>query len=172
MNLSLTLNDQEWIKALTFKYHDCVITRVAYQSPELTAAMTEEEKEKHWNSEEPEEPGYPEGTPEEEIKKKEDELAKKAAEETEETNTLAKRRGTKLIIHGTGFMKGQNVMVRLTANGTVHQFVKPVFKNSKKICVVVPDMGSEVEMGNHTLTVETTLNGQQYTNNGITFLYN
>ena len=40
--------------------------------------MSEEEKEKHWFAEEPEESGYPEGTPEEEIKKKEDEAAKKA----------------------------------------------------------------------------------------------
>lgn len=113
-----------------------------------------------WQQEEPEDQGYPEGTTEEEIKKKEDEAAKKAADETEEANNVAKRRGTRVIIHGNGFMKNQLLMARLTQNGTVHQFVKPVFKNSKKLCIQIPDMGTEVEMGNHLLVVEVTVNGQ------------
>merc|ERR1711990_746042 len=96
----------------------------------------------------------------------------KANEETEETNTTAKRRGTRLMIHGSGFRKNALLMCRLTQGGDKHQFVKPVYKNSKKLCIMVPDMGAEVEVGNHTLTVEVTVNGQQYTENKVGFLYN
>ena len=61
---------------------------------------------------------------------------------------MAKRRGTRLLIHGSGFIKGQT-MVRFTCKGTVNKQVKPVFKTSKKLAVEVPDMGTEVEIGNH-----------------------
>lgn len=149
VKLSLSLNDQEWIEALNYKYHDANVVRLAYVNNDLTASLNPEEREKLWQQEEPEDQGYPEGTTEEEIKKKEDEAQKKANEETEEANTVAKRRGTRLHIHGNGFMKNQHVMVRLTQNGTVHKFVKPVFKSSKKLAIEVPDMGTEVEMGNH-----------------------
>jgi hypothetical protein len=44
------------------------------------------------------------GTPEEEQKKKE-EREKKAVEETEETQTVAKRRGVRVYLHGSGFIK-------------------------------------------------------------------
>lgn len=44
------------------------------------------------------------GTPEEEQKKKE-EREKKALEETEETQTVAKRRGVRVYLHGSGFIK-------------------------------------------------------------------
>lgn len=172
IQLSLSLNDQEWIKALTYQYHDSCVVRLAYVNNDLTASLSAEEREKMWQQEEPEDAGYPEGTTEEEIKKKEDEAQKKANEETEEVNTVAKRRGTRVTIHGSGFMKNQLLMARLTANGTVHKLVKPVYKNSKKLCIETPDMGTEVEMGNHQLVVEVTVNGQQYSSNGIFFMYN
>ncbi len=54
----------------------------------------------------------------------------------------------------------------------MHKLVKPVFKSSKKLAIEVPDMGPEVEMGNHQLVVEVTVNGQQYTTNSVSFLYN
>lgn len=134
---------------MKYQYHDASIVRLAYVSNDLTASLTAEEREKMWQQEEQEDQGFPEGTPEEEIKKKEEEAAKKANEETEETQTVAKRRGTRLLIHGSGFMKNSLLQARLTANGAVHKFVKPVFKNSKKLAIEIPDMGTEVEMGNH-----------------------
>ena len=33
-------------------------------------------------------------------------------------------------------------------------------------------MGADVPVGNHMLTVEVSLNGQQYSNNNVQFLYN
>ena len=96
---------------------------------------------------------------EEEIKKKEDEAQKKANEETEESTTVAKRRGTRMYIHGNGFIKNSMLMARFTQNGTVHKLVKPVYKSSKKLAIEVPDMGEEVKIGNHQLNVEITVNG-------------
>jgi hypothetical protein len=40
-------------------------------------------------------------------------------------------------------------MVRFTCKGTVNKLVKPAYKTSKKLAVEVPDMGTEVEIGNH-----------------------
>lgn len=54
-------------------------------------------------------------------------------------------------------------MVRFTCKGTVNKLLKPVFKTSKKLAVEIPDMGNEVEIGNHQLVVEVTVNGQQFT---------
>jgi len=50
--------------------------------------------------------------------------------------------------------------------------IKPVYKSSKKLAIEVPDMGADVEIGNHQLNVEVTVNGQQFTANAINFLYN
>lgn len=54
----------------------------------------------------------------------------------------------------------------------MHKLVKPVFKSTKKLALEVPDMGAEVELGNHQLVVEVTVNGQQFTTNNVSFLYN
>lgn len=94
-----------------------------------------------WNQEEPEEL-LPEGITEEEINKRKDEGLKKANEETEETQTVAKRRGARLYIYGTGFIKNALLMVKLTQTGTVQQLVKPVFKSAKKLAIELPDMGA------------------------------
>lgn len=143
---------------MKYKYHDANVVRLAYVNNDLTASLSQEEKDKLWLQEEAEDTGYPDGTPEEEIKKKDDEAAKKATEETEEANTVAKRRGTRLLIHGTGFMKTPLLMVRLNKDA-VQKFVKPVYKTSKKLAIEVPDMGADVEIGNHQLVVEVTANG-------------
>jgi len=37
---------------------------------------------------------------------------------------------------------------------------------------VIPDMGADVPLGQHQVVVEVTLNGQQYSSNGISFLFN
>ena len=47
-----------------------------------------------------------------------------------------------------------------------------MFKNSKKLACEIPDLGGEVPVGNHLVTVEVSLNGQQYSANNIQFLYN
>jgi hypothetical protein len=47
-----------------------------------------------------------------------------------------------------------------------------VFKNSKKLGCEIPDLGADVPVGNHMVTVEVSLNGQQYSNNSIHFMYN
>ncbi len=36
----------------------------------------------------------------------------------------------------------------------------------------IPDLGAEVPVGQHMVTVEVSLNGQQYSSNGVQFLYN
>ena len=168
--IQLTLNDIEWINALTFRYHDSNVERLAYINPETTAALPQEEKDRLWAAEEPEEP-LPEGLTEEEVKKREDEAIKKASEETEETQTLAKRRGVRIYIHGTGFLKNSLLMARVSV-ANVTKLVKPIWKNGRKLAIEMPDMGTEVEQGNHQATVEVTVNGQQFSTNNISFLYN
>jgi len=54
-----------------------------------------------------------------------------------------------MYIYGNGFMKNMLLMARFTQNGSVHKLVKPVYKTSKKLAVEIPDMGAEVEIGNH-----------------------
>lgn len=63
-----------------------------------------------------------------------------------------------MFVYGTGFIKNQHLMIRLT-QGSVQKLVKPVFKSTKKLAIELPDMGPEVEMGTHALSVEVTTNG-------------
>jgi len=79
----LTLNNQEWINALTFRYHDFKLTRLAHVHNFGENLADEEERVARWLSEEPEEV-YPEDITEEELKKREDEKHKRVLEETEE----------------------------------------------------------------------------------------
>lgn len=67
--------------------------------------MSAEDRDKLWTQEEAEEVPL-EGISDEERKKREEEANKKANEEHEETQTVAKRRGTRLLIYGSGFIKG------------------------------------------------------------------
>ena len=108
INISLTLNNQEWIDALPFKYHDCRLTRLAYVHNFGEDLAEEEEKVAAWLAEKPEEP-LPEEITEEELKKREDENAKKATEETEEVTTVAKRKGYKMYLYGENFLKQASV---------------------------------------------------------------
>ena len=68
--------------------------------------MSAEDREALWNAEEAEDTLQDE-IPEEERKKREDEKAKKVAEENEEINTVAKRKGHKIYIHGANFIKNE-----------------------------------------------------------------
>lgn len=174
VNIKLTLNNQEWIDALQFHYHDCEISRVAYANPAPDA--TTEEREHIWNAEEPEE-HWPDDMPEEERKKREDEKAKKVAEEAEEVNTTAKRKNMRIYIHGSNFSKADHLKVQFTLdNPSVGSWapvsVRPVFKNKKLLGAVIPHMGDEVPIGQHPCVVELTLNGQQFTEGGAKFLFN
>ena len=105
INVSLTLNNQEWISALSFTYHDCRLTRLAYVHNFGEALAEEEERVAKWLAEEPEEP-LPEDITEDEIKKREEEKAKRASEETEEVQTVAKRKGYKMYLYGENFLRG------------------------------------------------------------------
>lgn len=147
------------------------MTRLAYVS-NFGEGLEEEEKAAKWLAEEPEEP-LPEDLPEEEIKKREDEAAKRAAEETEETQTVAKRKGTKVHLHGENLLKTKALQVRFVTETEppVAKIAKPIFKNNKMLGLTLPDMGEQLEVGNHMLTVEVSLNGQQFTSNGVKFLY-
>jgi hypothetical protein len=100
----LTFNNQEWIEAKEFKYHDCKVERIAYASGFGTEIVDPIEREKLWRAEEPLEK-YPDEMPADEIKKREDEKAKKALEETEESQTVAKRKGYKIFVFGHNFVK-------------------------------------------------------------------
>ena len=47
-----------------------------------------------------------------------------------------------------------------------------IFKNNRKLGVEIPDLGGEVPIGQHLVSVEVSINGQQFSSNGIQFLYN
>ena len=50
--------------------------------------------------------------------------------------------------------------------------LQAIYKNPTKLACEIPDMGAEVPIGHHPLKVEVSINGQQFTNNGTTFLFN
>ncbi len=50
--------------------------------------------------------------------------------------------------------------------------VEAVYKNAEKLGVILPDFGEDVPPGHHPMNVEVTVNGQQYTSHGLTFMYN
>lgn len=102
----LTFNNQEWIAAKEFRYHDCKVERVAYASTFGAEIADVTEREKAWRAEEPLEK-YPDEITPEEVKKRDDEKAKKAAEETEESTTVAKRKGCKIFVYGSNFVKAE-----------------------------------------------------------------
>ena len=78
------------------------VVRCAY-ALNFGEGLEDEEKDKAWIAEEPIEPEDPEIT-EEDKKKKEDECAAKATTETEESQTMPRRVGTKMYIYGNDFL--------------------------------------------------------------------
>jgi hypothetical protein len=119
-------------------------------------------KEAIWNAEEPEDglTSPRADMPEEERKKKEEERAKKLLEEVEEVNTVAKRKGHRIYVHGCNFSKSENLMLRFAIDNFAPVFVAPVFKSTKLLGAVIPHMGNDVPIGQHPMFVEVTLNGQ------------
>lgn len=61
---------------------------------------------------------------------------------------------------------------KFSFNGNASKEIFVHFKNSRKLACEIPDMGAEVPTGHHHLNVEVTLNGQQYSSGGPSFLYN
>jgi len=122
--------------------------------------MSLEEKELAWNNEEPEEEIHEQVESKQltdEEKKKADierekielEKEKQIQLETEEITTMAKRKGYKVFIHGRNFINTEPLLsIRFSYNnGEVDKSVIPVFKNSKLLGVVLPDMGELVPIG-------------------------
>lgn len=50
--------------------------------------------------------------------------------------------------------------------------VTAYFKNARKVACEIPDLGGDVPIGQHQVMVEVSLNGQQFTSNGVQFLFN
>ena len=170
VKVSLTFNNQEWIHVPDFRYHDVSVNRVAYASNFAEEIESEEEKQKLWIAEEPIQQAPP-GASEEEIKKFEEEKAKRIAEEKEEVQTVAKRSGTRMYIYGSNFVNnGEDLKVKFMLGEKAIELA-PIFKNTQKLAWKIPDMGEEIEVGQHTVTCEVTINGQNFTKNGKTFLY-
>lgn len=170
VKMSLTFNNQEWVDAPDYKYHDIVVERVAYENAFAEEIESEEEKQKLWIAEEAP-PQPPAEATEEEVKKWEEEQAKKVEDENEEVTTSAKRFGSKIYVYGMNFIKNEFLKVRFTLGQKVVDVV-PIFKNSLKLALEIPDMGEEIEVGQHQVQVDVSVNGQNFTNSGKTFLYN
>lgn len=177
VKIFLTFNSQEWIPGPEFKYHDHAVTRIAYAHNYM--GEIDEEREAEWLAEQPEEE-LPEEITEEEIAKRDEEKAKVAEAETEESTTMAKRKGFRIFVHGTAFLKADEIIARFTnlpsaeAETPVPQVTKTsacVFKNATMLGTTIPDLGPEVTEGEHTVAVEISLNGQQFSNQNIQFLY-
>ena len=180
VRIFMTFNNQEWIPAKEFRYFDHKVERIAFAHTFGADIADPAEREKAWKAEEPIEK-YPDDLPAEEIKKRDEEKLRKAQEETEESTTVAKRRGTKIFIYGQDFVKMETLKLKFLhpQTGVTKEFyasqalgAQVIFKNSKKIACEIPDMGADVPVGNHMITVEVSLNGQQYSNNNVQFLYN
>lgn len=115
----------------------------------------------------------PEDITEEDLQKREEEKQKVAEQETEESTTQAKRKGYRIFVHGKGFLRaGQDVITaKFTWDGNVSRTGECVFKNQTMLAAQIPDMGAEVPEGDHLITVEVSLNGQQFSSQNIQFLY-
>jgi hypothetical protein len=72
-----------------------------------------EQREAEWLAEQPEEP-LPEDITEEEIAKREEEKAKIAEAETEESTTTSRRKGYRIFIYGHGFKYSKEITAKFT----------------------------------------------------------
>lgn len=132
VQVSLTFNNQEWIDAGEYKYHDIKVTRLAYVNNFAEEVESEEEKQKLWEKEE-QEPEPPAEATEEELKKHEEEKEKKIADETEEVQNTAKRFGSKIYVHGSHFVKtGPSLKLRFIL-GEKKVDIQPIYKNQNKL---------------------------------------
>ena len=171
VKVSLTFNNQEWIEVPDFKYHNISISHLAYVDSFAEEVESEEEKQKLWLSEEPIEQPPAEFT-EEEVKKWEEDKAKRISDEKDAVLNTAKRIGAKMYVYGKNFIKtGDNCKLRFILNTKVVD-ITPIFKNSEKLACEIPDIGEEFDVGQYLVTVEASVNGQNFTSDGQTFNWN
>lgn len=130
-----------------------------------------------WEAEVPEEEP-PEDMTEEQLAKYNEEKQKQAEADTEEVKTMAKRKGYKLMVVGENLRRTEEMCARFSWQGEGDlestAFAPVVFKNASTLGVIVPDMGDKLpweEVSEHLVTVEISLDGQQYTESGLQFLY-
>jgi len=57
-------------------------------------------------------------------------------------------------------------MISYDSGAKVVQVV-PIFKNAGLLAFTIPEMGAEVPVGNHLLSLELTFNGQNFTTSGL-----
>ena len=112
----LTFNNQEWISGPDFKYHDHLVSRIAFAHNYMGETAEPEQREEEWLAEQPEEE-LPEEITEEEIQKREEEKQKVAEQETEEATTTSKRKGYRIFIYGKDFMKSEEITAKFTWEG-------------------------------------------------------
>jgi len=65
-----------------------------------------------------------------------------------------------MYIHGEGFIKTSLTRAKFIFNNDISMEVPAIYKNEKLLGVTIPDLGPDVAIGHHHLTVEITLNGQ------------
>ena len=98
--------------------------------------------------------------------------------DTEEAKTMARRKGYKMFIYGKNFRKTDTMLAQFKYSGegvTSTQQAAVIFKTSTTLGVCLPDMGEalpwEGEVTEYLVTVEVSLDGQQFTESGLQFLY-
>jgi hypothetical protein len=107
-----------------------------------------EQREADWKAEIPEEV-LPEEMTEEEIAKREEEKQKIAETETEESTTVAKRKGYRIYIYGKGFKKTHEITARFTYEDKSQRSSICIYKNPGMLATSIPDMGADVPEGDH-----------------------
>lgn len=102
ISVYLTFNNQEWIQGPDFFYHNHVLERMRHAAEYMGEAPPEDRPA--WEEEEKlEEP--PEDMTEEQLAKYNEDKLKENEGHTEETKTVAKRKGYKVFLYGTDFKK-------------------------------------------------------------------
>jgi len=78
-----------------------------------------------------------------------------------------------MYLYGENLLKVPSLQIICTFDAGIKTvLVNPIYKNQTFVAFTIPDMGHEVPVGNHPLSVEMTLNGQNFTQNKLTFMYN
>jgi hypothetical protein len=159
ISVYLTFNSQEWIQGPDFLYHNHVVERMRY-AHEFMAEAPPEDKPAWEEEEELEEP--PADLTEEQLAKYNEDKQKENETHSEETKTLAKRKGYKVFIFGSDFKKTQTMQVKFTWEDKVTQIMPAFYKNQETLAVSIPDLGEEVpftETPEHLVNVDVSLDG-------------
>ena len=104
-----------------------------------------------------------------EIEKKKLELSKIKESEDAEINQFFKKCGQYLFIEGRNYIKNSEILVQFIYNNQ-GKVVKGVFKNEKKIGVIIPDLDN-IPAGIQEIGIEISFNGQQFSCSKKTFRY-